>query len=194
MTPAEPSDVTTLLARLRAGDDSAANALLAAVYDELRGLAGHMFRDQPADHTLQPTALVNEACLRLLRSSNEGWNDRKHLLRAAAQAMRQLLTDHARARAALRRGGGAAKVSLDSSVVEAASADRGAGELDLIALDEALTKLARLDERLGQVFELRFLVTLSVEETADLLGVSPRTVELDTQLVRGWLQRELAGD
>lgn len=193
MNPAASSDVTLLLARLRAGDDSAANDLLAAVYDELRGLAIHMFRDQPADHTLQPTALVNEACMRLLRSTGEGWNDRKHLLRAAAQAMRQLLTDHARARRALRRGGGAAKVSLDSSV-NAAAADRGASELDLIALDDALTKLAELDERLGQVFELRFLVGLSVKETADLLEVSPRTVELDTQLVRGWLQRELVGD
>jgi RNA polymerase sigma factor (TIGR02999 family) len=194
VSAAASSDVTTLLARLRAGDDSAAGDLLAAVYDELRGLASHMFRDQPADHTLQPTALVNEACLRLLRSANEGWNDRKHLLRAAAQAMRQLLTDHARARKALRRGGGAAKVSLDSSVVNAAAADRGASELDLIALDEALTKLAQMDERLGRVFELRFLVGLSVKETADLLEVSPRTVELDTQLVRGWLQRELAGE
>lgn len=193
MSPAESPDVTVLLARLRAGDDSAASHLVAAVYDELRGLAVHMFRGQPVDHTLQPTALVNEACLRLLRSPGEGWNDRKHLFRAAAQAMRQLLTDHARARQAQRRGGGAAKVSLDSAVAGAAGAGRGIGEIDLIALDDALTRLARLDQRMGRVFELRFLVGLSVKETADLLEVSPRTVELDTELVRGWLQRELAG-
>lgn len=194
MDPAASSDVTTLLERIRAGDDSAASDLLAAVYDELRGLAVHMFRDQPADHTLQPTALVNEACMRLLRSAGQGWNDRKHLLRAAAQAMRQLLIDHARAQRAQRRGAGAVKISLDSPVVMAAAADSGTNELDLIALDEALTKLAQTDERLGQVFELRFLVGLSVQETADLLEVSSRTVELDTQLVRGWLQRELAGE
>ncbi len=190
MSQASTRDVTTLLAQLRAGDESAAGHLLAVVYDELRDLAAHMFRHQPGDHTLQPTALVNEACLRLLRSSDGGWNDRKHFLRVAAQAMRQLLTDHARARAAERRGGGAAKVSLDSSVVPATG---NASDLDLIALDDALSRLARLDERMSRVFELRFLVGLSVENTADLLEVSARTVELDTQLVRGWLQRELGG-
>ncbi|MFZ4575200.1 MAG: ECF-type sigma factor [Phycisphaerales bacterium] len=180
--------MTTLIARLRDGDSAASGRLLSLVYDELRGLAGHMFRGQPGDHTLQPTALVNEACLRLMRSSN-GWNDRRHLMNAAAQAMRQLLADHARARRAERRGGGEPRWSIAVGAEPAAAGS----EVDLVALDDVLEKLARTDARLSRIFELRFLVGLSVQDTADLMELSPRTIELDTQLLRAWLQRELNG-
>jgi RNA polymerase sigma factor (TIGR02999 family) len=148
-----------------------------------------MFRDQPGGHTLQPTALVNEACIKLLKSHEAGnaavWNDRKHFFRVAAKAMRNLLTDHARARKADRRGGAGVRVTLDGNDVARSNT------VDLVELDETLTRLAALDDRLGRVFELRFLVGLSVERTADLLDVSSRTVELDTQFIRAWLQKEL---
>ncbi len=185
-------NVTVLLDRIKSGDDAAAGELMGVAYEELRAIAGHVFRDQPAGHTLQPTALVNEVCLRLLKSNEAGnaaeWNDRKHFFRVAAKAMRNLLTDHARAKKAERRGGGGegVRVTLDGNDVARSSA------VDLVELDETLTRLAALDDRLGRVFELRFLVGLSVERTADLLDVSSRTVELDTQFIRAWLQKELA--
>lgn len=186
MTSQSAQDVTRLLARIRTGDAAATGELLDVAYSELRAIAGNLFREQPGDHTLQPTALVNEVCARLLNAGEGSWNDRKHFFRAAAKAMRNLLTDHARAKRAQRRGGGGIKVSLDSSHLPAPSSD-----IDLVALDEAITKLAGLDERLGQIFELRFLVGLSVEKTAEIADVSPRTVELDTQFIRAWLQKEL---
>ncbi|MEK6702866.1 MAG: ECF-type sigma factor [Planctomycetota bacterium] len=187
--------MTRLLARLRSGDQSAMGELLDIAYSELRGMAGNLFRDQPADHTLQPTALVNEVAARLLKAGQAGgnmdWNDRKHFFCVAARAMRNLLTDHARARGAERRGGDGAgrrgvKVSLDTLELPAVSS-----EIDLVVLDETLTRLAKLDERLGRIFELRFLVGLSVEKTAEIVEVSPRTVEMDTRFIRAWLQKEL---
>lgn len=188
MTSQSSQDVTRLLARIHTGDEAATAELLDVAYAELRAIAGHLFREQPRDHTLQPTALVNEVCARLLNANEGSWNDRKHFFRAAAKAMRNLLTDHARAKNSLRRGGGGVRISLDSGQIPAAPT-----EVDLVALDETLTKLSRLDERLGQIFELRFLVGLSVEKTAEIAEVSPRTVELDTQFIRAWLQKELAG-
>lgn len=192
-TTLEPSgmepgdDVTRLLARVRAGDQGATGELLSLAYAELRGIAGRAFRDQPGDHTLQPTALVNEVCMKLLRSGDVSWSDRQHFFRAAGRAMRNLLADHARAKKAQRRGGDGVRVSLD--VAEIPTPAPG---VDLGALDESLTKLALLDERLSSVFELRFLVGLSVSHVAEMLGVSPRTVELDTKFIRAWLQKELA--
>ncbi|MBL8764997.1 MAG: sigma-70 family RNA polymerase sigma factor [Phycisphaerae bacterium] len=180
-------DVTRLLANVRRGDPSAMGALLNAAYRELRGIAGNLFRDQPTEHTLQPTALVNEVCVRLLGADSVEWNDRKHFVRAAAMAMRNLLTDHARAKRADRRGGGVATLSLGSA--EGAPC---ADAVDLLVLDESVTRLSAMDERLGRVFELRFLAGLSVERTADLLGVSERTIELDTRFVRAWLQKDLS--
>lgn len=183
------ANVTVLLDRIKSGDDAAANELMNIAYEELRAIAGHMFRDQPGGHTLQPTALVNEACIKLLKSHEAGnaaaWNDRKHFFRVAAKAMRNLLTDHARAKKAERRGGAGIKVTLDGS--EASKSN----QVDLVELDETIARLAALDERLGRIFELRFLVGLSVERTAEIAEVSPRTVELDTQFIRAWLQKEL---
>lgn len=187
MNPTPDTDVTLLLERIREGDESATGELLDIAYSELRGIAGNLFRGQPGDHTLQPTALVNEVCLRLLRSDHADWADRKHFFCVAAKAMRNLLTDHARAKAAERRGGGNVRVSLDSTDTPAPTT-----EIDLVVLDETLTRLTAMDQRLGQTFELRFLVGLSVDRTADILDVSPRTVELDTQFLRAWLQKELS--
>jgi RNA polymerase sigma factor (TIGR02999 family) len=183
------ANVTVLLDRIKSGDDAATNELMSIAYEELRAIAGHMFRDQPGGHTLQPTALVNEVCIKLLKSHEAGnaaaWNDRKHFFRVAAKAMRNLLTDHARAKKAERRGGAGIKVTLDGS--EASKSN----QVDLVELDETIARLAALDERLGRIFELRFLVGLSVERTAEIAEVSPRTVELDTQFIRAWLQKEL---
>ena len=186
MANGNEQEVTNLLGRIRNGDDGAKGALLTLTYNELRAIAGHMFRQQDNDHTLQPTALVNELCMRLLRSEAGDWEDRNHFFRAAAVAMRNLLTDHARAKRAARRGGDVVKFSLGTQDVPGDS-----GRIDVVALDETLERLAAHDIRLGQVFELRFLVGLSVERTAEMLGVSPRTIELDTRFIRVWLHKEL---
>ena len=169
-------NVTVLLDRIKSGDDAAAGELMGVAYEELRAIAGHVFRDQAAGHTLQPTALVNEVCLRLLKSNEAGnaaeWNDRKHFFRVAAKAMRNLLTDHARAKTAERRGGEGVRVTLDGNDVARSSA------VDLVELDETLTRLAALDDRLGRVFELRFLVGLSVERRHELEYSSDRILRL----------------
>lgn len=188
MPDPDPPNVTALLARVRGGDLQAKGVLLDLTYSELRALAGHLFRGQSANHTLQPTALVNELCLKLLGSDSSNWEDRKHFFSVAAKAMRNLLTDHARARNAERRGGDHVTIALGSADVPAPPS---AG-IDLIVLDETLTRLADLDPRLAQIFELRFLVGLSVDRAADIIGCSPRTVESDTRFIRAWLQKELS--
>ncbi len=187
MEASSGQDVTRLLERIRGGDEHATKELLEVAYRELRGLAGSVFRDQLADHTLQPTALVNEVCIRLMKHQGGVWSDRKHFFCAAAKAMRNLLTDHARARGALRRNGGRVAISLEAVDVPAA-----ASEIDLVVLDETLTRLSAQDKRLGEVFELRFLVGLSVERAAEIVGVSPRSIESDTRFIRAWLQQELS--
>lgn len=184
-------DVTQLVRRVSAGDEGALPLLLDAAYRELRAVAGNLFKDQPGDHTLQPTALVNELCVRLLDKESSDWSDRKHFIRAAAAAMRNLLADHARAKRAEKRGGGAATVTLDPGSALAGSGAAARAGIDIVALDETLTRLAQTNERLGRVVELRFLAGLSVAQTADLLGVSERTIEIDTKLIRAWLQKEL---
>ena len=186
MAPQQDHDITQILADLESGDEAAAQRLMPVVYSKLRALAGSFFQAQQAGHTLQPTALVHEAYLRLVRVPDAQWTDRKHFFRVAARAMRQLLTDHARRRRAARRGGDTPTVTLDSSF-----ADQRSHDIDLVVLDDVLTKLTALDERQGRIVELRFLAGLTVDETADVLGVSPRTVELDSRLARAWLRREL---
>jgi RNA polymerase sigma factor (TIGR02999 family) len=192
-TPPDQS-VTHLLARIRDGDDTATGELLNAAYNDLRALAATLFRDENPGHTLQPTALVNEVCVRMLKAQPpaSGWTDRNHFFRTAAKAMRNLLTDHARAKNAERRGGGARRITLDSlSPIDAVSAPSPAMPVDLIALDETVTKLSKFDERLGLVFELRFLAGLTVQQTATVADMTQRTVERDCQFIRAWLQREL---
>ena len=177
--------ITQILTELSEGDGSAAERLLPQVYEELRALAAAFFQRQPRNHTLQPTALVHEAFVRLV-GSDADWNSRKHFFDVAAMAMRQLLTDHARRRAADKRGGGKQRITLDQE-----TPGDPANEFDLVALDEALTELKTLDPRQARIVDLRFLAGLTVRETAEVLDVSERTVKLDWQMARAWLRRRL---
>jgi len=181
-------EVTRILGELNAGDGSAAQRLLPLVYEELRALAGGYFRQQPSGHTLQPTALVHEAYLKLAGSENVQWESRVHFMAVAAKAMRQILMNHARGKATAKRGGGRQRITLDEGVTPAGNGDR---ELDLLALDDALGKLSRLSERQATVVELRFFGGLSIAEAAHVLGVGTTTVEDDWHLARAWLGREL---
>lgn len=182
-----PGDVTRLLAAWSAGDPEAMEALAPLVYDELRKIAGAYMRRERSDHTLQPTAVVNEAFLRLAGQREVSFRSRAHFFGIAAQAMRRILVDHARARHAQKRGGPATLLPLDESV--AAAGSRG---IDLLALDEALSRLAALDGPQARVVELRFFAGLTVEETAAAMDLSPATVKRDWTSARAWLFRELA--
>lgn len=188
MSDPSHNEVSVLVRRVGEGDETAMPLLIEAAYRELRALAGKLFRDQPEEHTLQPTALVHELCVNLLSRDTPDWNDRKHFIRAAAAAMRNLLTDHARAKRADKRGGPAATVLLQSEDI---GAPAGSSAIDVIVLDETVSRLAEMDPRLGRVFELRFLANLSVRHTAELEGISERTVELDSKFIRAWLHKEL---
>lgn len=183
----QPSqDVSRLLAECSSGDRSAFNKLLPLVHDELHRLAAsHMSRERP-DHTLQTTALVNEAYLRLVGSQSPRWQDRVHFFAVASKVMRQILIDHARSRVRAKRGGGETRISLDEVAV--ISEEQSA---DLVALDEALRKLAERDQRKCEVVELRFFGGLSVEETAEVLKVTTKTVVRDWSMARAWLYREM---
>ena len=180
-----PLDATQILNAISTGDTTAAERLLPLVYEELRALAGSRFRGQPSDHTLQPTALVHEAFLRLIDQNSVQWQSRAHFVAVAATAMRQILADHARRKRTDKRGGGMARVGLDGV------GDGAGGELDILALDDALTRLAALDPRRHRVVELRYFGGLSVEEVAALLSVSVSTVESDWRSARAWLSVQL---
>jgi RNA polymerase sigma-70 factor (ECF subfamily) len=185
----EPAgECTVLLGRLRDGDEGAAEPLFGLLYGELHRLAGAIFRSQRASHTLQPTALVNEAYLKMIRPNAE-WQDRAHFCGVAAKAMRQILINHARDRGALKRGGGAPVRSL--TISDAVEARGGGRELDILALNEALEALADLDARQAKIAELRFFGGLTNKEVAESLGVSLRTVELDWSMAKGWLAGRL---
>jgi RNA polymerase sigma factor (TIGR02999 family) len=160
--------------------------LLPEVYDELRRLAARAMKDQRPDHTLQPTALVHEVYLKLASSAGGPPVDRTHLLATAARAMRQILVDHARARKADKRGAGAVKVTLSLADTPAAPQP-----FDLLDFDEALQRLEALDPQQVRIVELRYLVGLTVEEVAEALGISPRTVKRDAAMAKAWLFREL---
>ena len=188
---ANPSDITMLLAEVRRGNDEALGALVAALHKELRRIAARHLRRERSDHTLQPTALVNEAYMRLVDQRDKNWQNRAHFFAIAARAMRRILVDHARARLLSKRGGGAAKVPLDDVAGMIALPNRRVAEL--VALDDALHDLARFDARKSRVVELRFFGGLSVEETAEALGVSAMTVMRDWVTARAWLHRELGG-
>ena len=160
--------------------------LVARAYDELRAVAAGLMTRERTGHTLQPTALVNEAFLRLVDADDLTPNDRGHFVGIAARVLRRVLVEHARARGTDKRGGGAHRVTLDSRVL-----GTDAAEVDTLALDEALDKLGALDGRPARVVELRFFGGLTIAETADALGVSKRTAELDWSLARAFLRREL---
>jgi RNA polymerase sigma-70 factor, ECF subfamily len=179
-------DVTQVLEQLRGGDRKAADKLLPMVYDEFRALARHYLAQERANHTLQPTALVHEAYMKLVDQTRVDWQGKSHFFAVAAQAMRRILVDHARSRHRDKRGGGRARVVLDEAVALSPQKDE-----DVIALDEALEKLAALDPRQAKVVELRFFGGMNVEEVAEALGVSKRTVEGDWTFARAWLSRAL---
>jgi RNA polymerase sigma factor (TIGR02999 family) len=189
---AEEIPVTDTFLRWRSGDASALDDLLPRVYDELRALADSYMRRERAGHTLQPTALVHEAFLRLLRLPPGSVQNRVHFFALAAQAMRRVLADHARRHRAAKRGGSAVRVPLE--LVEGGAPAAAAAE-DVAAddLDAALEDLAKLDPRQARVVELRFFGGLSIEETAEVLAVSTATVKRDWLVARAWLHRELRG-
>ena len=188
MSP-RPHQITQLLQDWGHGDQHALDKLLPLVQGELHKLAHRYMARERRGHTLQTTALVNEVYLRLVRARDLPWQDRAHFFAVCAQSMRRILTDYARSRRYAKRGGGAQQVSLDE-VPEVSRQPRA----DLVALDDALNRLAAVDERKTRVVELRYFGGLSVEETAEVLKVSPETVMRDWKLAKAWLLRELSGE
>jgi RNA polymerase sigma factor (TIGR02999 family) len=182
-----PKDVTALLARWRGGDRRALDRLIPLIYDELRSLAHHYLRRERSDHTLQTTALVHEAYVRLVGGDVPALQNRSHFFGIAARLMREILVEHARARQAAKRGSGVPLVSLDEALHYPQ-----ASNVDILLLDEALDKLAALDERQSRIVELRFFTGLSIDETSEVLGISPATVSREWTSARAWLHREIA--
>jgi RNA polymerase sigma factor (TIGR02999 family) len=187
MTTPLPEEVTDLLLAWGRGDRSALDRLISLVYEELRRLAHRYMGQERPGHTLQTTALVNEAYLRLIDASRVRWQNRAHFFAVSAQLMRRILVDFARAHRNLKRGGAAQQVSLDEALPVAREPDA-----DLVALDEALTALAAIDPRQARAVELRFFGGLSVDEAAEVLKVSPETVHRDWRVAKVWLLRELS--
>jgi RNA polymerase sigma factor (TIGR02999 family) len=187
MMRANGEDITKILRAAGAGDGSAIDRLMPLVYDELRALAESYLQRERADHTLQATALVHEVYVRLVRQEEVEWQNRAHFFAVAAQAIRRILVDHARGHQRLKRGGDRQRVRLEEDAAFARERD-----LDLLALDEAMDRLAKLSERQARVVELRFFGGIGLKEIAEVLGVSPRTVDGDWSMARAWLRRELS--
>ena len=186
MTTSSQHEVTKLLLRLTDGDGAVLDELLPLVYSELRRLASSYLRRERQDHTLQPTALVHEAYIRMIDQTQAQWQNRAHFFGVAAQMMRRILIDHARAQQADKRGGEFQKVSLDENIdVSGNRAD------ELVALDDALKRLAEIDPQKSRLVELRFFGGLSVEETAEVLGVSAPTVKRHWRMAKAWLYGEV---
>jgi RNA polymerase sigma factor (TIGR02999 family) len=184
-----PSEqITRLLQSWNEGDESAIDKLVPLVYDELHRLAQRYMADERPSHTLQTTALVNEAYVRLVDSAHANWEGRAHFFGVCARVMRRILVDWARSRHALKRGGDLHSLDLDEAL--AVAKQPGA---DLVGIDDALNALTAIDPRKGQVVELRFFGGLSVKETAEFLKISPETVQRDWKLAKSWLRRELSG-
>jgi RNA polymerase sigma factor (TIGR02999 family) len=182
----DADNITQLLLELKAGNADAMTRLLPIVYRELRRLAGHYMRQERPNHTLQPTALVHEAYLRLVRQTDRNWQNRAHFFAVAAQAMRTVLVDHARANLARKRGGGQVHVELDQALKVIAPGPRA-----VLVLDEALKRLEEIDQRASRVVELRWFVGLRVEEAAHVMGISEKTVRREWNFAKAWLQAEM---
>jgi RNA polymerase sigma factor (TIGR02999 family) len=180
-------EVTRWLIAGTGGDAHALESLLPLVYDELHRQAVRFFRRERADHTLQPTALVNEVYLRLINQNEVTWQNRAQFFGIAAQMMRRILVSHARGREAKKRGGAAQHITLQEDLAAAPQRD-----LNLLALDDALTRLESVDPDKSRMVELRFFSGMSVEETADVMGVSPRTIDRQWQTAKAWLHREIS--
>ena len=181
-----PGNVTQVLKEMSAGNERAAEELLPLVYEELRKLADHYLRDQPSDHTWQPTALVHEVYIRLVGHNKCTWENRAQFFAVGAKAMRNLLIDHARRRNAAKRRGDRGKLSLDETMEPSEYRDKY-----LVALDDALTELSTFDPHLSRIVELRFFGGLTTDESARSLGVSPMTVKRRWKIARCWLHREI---
>jgi RNA polymerase sigma factor (TIGR02999 family) len=179
------NDVTRLLIDWRGGDDRALERLMPLVYEDLRDRAAAYLARERSDHTLQPTALVHEAFVRLVGQNSVDWQNRAHFLAVTARVMRQVLIDHARSRNAAKRGGKRITLSNDLVMDEPKN-------VDVVALDAALVELEKLDERQARVVELRFFGGLSIEETSEVLGISPATVKREWRMARAWLHATLA--
>ena len=187
MSSSASPNATQILAELKAGDANATERLFPLVYREFRAMAARYLRNERVDHTLEPTALVHEAYLKMIDQNRIDWQGRTHFFAVAAQAMRRVLIDHARQHRRQKRGGGRQKIMLDESL--AISPKRAE---ELVALDEALDRLAGLDQRQAKVVEMRFFGGMKVEEVAKVLEVSKRTVEGDWTMAKAWLKRELS--
>jgi RNA polymerase sigma-70 factor (ECF subfamily) len=185
----EPIDVSSVLAEIAAGEDDATERLMPLVYDQMRQIAQRLLRHESPGHTLQPTALVNEAFLRLAGKNNIDWQGKTHFFAIGAKVMRRVLVDHARGKRAQKRGGEQCRIPLSDELCVSNRNDE-----DVLAIEEALEKLEDLDARQAKVVELRFYGGLTVEEVAEALGVSKRTIESDWTMVRAWLRRELSGE
>ena len=182
-------NVTEMLRDWRNGDQEALEQLIPVVYDELHRQAARYLRREHPGHILQTTALIHEAYLRLINQQNIEWQNRAHFYAIAARLMRQILVDHARRRQATKRGGSDIKVPLEEAMVISPGEN-----VDLVALDEALTRLAAIDPQQSRIVELRYFSGLSVEETAEVLGVSSRTVNRDWNVAKAWLRQQIARD
>jgi RNA polymerase sigma factor (TIGR02999 family) len=183
---AQPGEVTQLLLQLRQGNKQAEEQLIPLVYGELRRIAAIHLRHESPQHSLQPTALVHEAYIRLTGTKDVNWQDRSHFFAVAATIMRRILVDHARATRALKRGSSWDPVSLNDAILPAP--DRAP---EILALDEALTRLEKLDGRQSKIVELRFFAGLNEEETGSALGITARTVRRDWRVAKAWLYKEL---
>lgn len=187
--PQTPQNVTQLLLGWSKGDKEALDKLVPLVYDELRRQAARYLRRERAGHTLQTTALIHEAYLRLIDQKNVHWQNRAHFFGIAAQLMRRILVDHARTRKRAKRGGSDVRVSFSEATLKAKGQD-----LDIVALDEALERLTEIDEQQSRIVELRFFSGLTVEETAEVLSISPATVKRDWSMAKAWLHREITDE
>jgi RNA polymerase sigma-70 factor, ECF subfamily len=183
-----PHEITQLLAEWSNGNQTALDKLYPLVYDELHKMANRYMKRERKDHTLQTTALINEAYVRMVDQKNVHWENRAHFFAISAQIMRRILIDHARRHHYAKRGGGALKVSLDETAIVA-----GDPASDMLLLDEALNRLAEMDPRRGQVVELRYFGGLNNEEIAGVLKISENTVTRDWNMARAWLYQELSG-
>jgi RNA polymerase sigma factor (TIGR02999 family) len=185
-------DVTQLLGRVAAGESEAVEELLPLVYEQLRARARAFLRARPADHTMQPTALVHEAYLKLVKVPDANWENRVHFCAVAAKAMRQVLHDRARRRKALKRGGDVQRVDIEQ--VEHIQTPSGETPVDIVALDDALERLSALDPRQAHIVELRYFGGLSTDQVARMLDVSTRTVQKEWRRIRAWLEWQLSGE
>jgi RNA polymerase sigma factor (TIGR02999 family) len=181
--------ITALLIRWREGDHKALDALIPLVYSELRRLAHYYLQHERSDHTLQSTALVHEAYMRLAGQDPPQWQNRAHFFGIAAHVMRQILVEYARGRAAAKRGGDSCRLTFDETLDLPLPQ-----EVDVIALDKALTELSEMDEQQGRIVELRFFAGLTIEDTSEVLGVSTATVKRDWITARAWLHRAISGE